>query len=93
MPGRESASLGDAFLEALAQRIAEEVARQVVPLLARLSAPKVAYNVQEAAKEVGLSTTAIRAAIRTGHLVAKYPTSRPLILAEDLAAWVGSAPS
>ncbi len=93
VPGREPSSLGDAFLEALAQRIAADVVRQVAPLLNRLLIPKVSYTVQEAAEATGVSDRTIRRAIQSGHLIAIYPTTRPLIPAEELREWLASMPS
>lgn len=54
---------------------------------------KISYSVQEAAAAVGLSPDSLRAAIRSGDLVAKYPTARPVILHDDLYEWINAAPS
>ena len=54
---------------------------------------KHAFTVQEAAKSYGVSTDTIRAAIKRGDLSAKYPTSRPVISAEELRAWFDGLPS
>jgi excisionase family DNA binding protein len=53
----------------------------------------VSYTYQDAAAAVGVSVDVIRRAVRTGDLEAHYPTSRPVILAADLKAWVESAPT
>jgi len=53
----------------------------------------VSYDVAGAAAATGMSVDVIRRAIRTGALPAHYPTSKPLILATDLHAWVESAPT
>jgi len=53
----------------------------------------VSYDVQGAAAATGMSVDVIRRAIRTGDLTAHYPTSKPLILADDLRAWVTAAPT
>lgn len=49
--------------------------------------PKITYNQAEAAEAVGVSERTIRDAIKAGTLPAYYPTTRPLIKAEDLKAW------
>lgn len=52
----------------------------------------ISYNLDGAAEAAGVSRKTIERAIRAGDLVAHYPTSRPLILPEDLRRWVTSAP-
>lgn len=54
---------------------------------------KKAYNVQSAAKEYDVSTDIIRAAIKRGDLDARYPSSRPIISAEELEKWFSALPS
>lgn len=54
---------------------------------------KAAFTVQEAAKSYGVSADVIRAHIKHGNLIARYPTSRPIIGAEELAAWFAALPS
>lgn len=54
---------------------------------------KVAYTVDEAADTVGVSAMTIRRALSSGALEAHYPTKRPLILRDDLIAWIQSAPT
>ena len=54
---------------------------------------KQAYTVQEAAKAYGVSTDTIRSSIKRGDLVAKYPTSRPIIGAEEMRSWFEALPS
>lgn len=60
-----------------------------------MSAPiaAVSFDVQGAAAATGISVDVLRRAIRAGDLVAHYPTSKPLILADDLRAWIASAPT
>lgn len=59
-----------------------------------MSAPvKLAFTVQEAAAAYGVSADVIRAHIRHGNLAARYPTSRPIIDAAELAAWFQALPS
>lgn len=53
----------------------------------------VSYNYDGAAAATGYSSDVIRRAVRSGELVAHYPTSRPVILAADLLAWVTRSPT
>lgn len=53
----------------------------------------VAAPVGEAAKLAGVSRDTIERAVRSGELPIHYPTTRGLILIEDLRAWVASAPT
>ncbi len=54
---------------------------------------KLAFTVQEAAAAYGVSADVIRAHIKAGRLVARYPTSRPIIGAEELKDWFEALPS
>lgn len=58
-----------------------------------MSLKKIAYTLQQAAEQAGVSQKVVSRAIRDGQLLAKYPTSRPVILHDDLVAWVEGAPS
>lgn len=53
---------------------------------------QVSFSVQGAAAAVGLSTEAIRIAIRTNALPVRYYGTKPLILAPDLYDWVDGLP-
>ncbi len=53
---------------------------------------KKAYTVQEAAVAYGVSPDVIRAHIKAGSLVARYPTSRPIVGAEELNDWFEALP-
>lgn len=53
---------------------------------------KIAYTVQEAAASCGVSEPVIRRAVDKGDLTFHYPTSRPVLLAEDLRDWISTAP-
>ncbi len=46
-----------------------------------------------AAEMTGVSVDVIRRAVRAGEMVPRYPTSKPVLLVEDLAAWVKRAPT
>lgn len=54
---------------------------------------KLAYTLDEAAEACGVSREVIRQAIRAGDLVQVFPTSRPVILREDLERWITSKPT
>lgn len=54
---------------------------------------KLAYTLDEAAEACGVSKDVIKRAIARGDLVPVYPTSRPVLLAADLLAWLQSLPS
>jgi hypothetical protein len=53
----------------------------------------VSLGIDEAARLSGLSRASIERALRSGELIAHYPTARPLILVEDLRAWIEAAPT
>lgn len=53
----------------------------------------IAVTVQQAAAMTGMSVDVIRRAINGKHLVAHYPTSRPVVLVEELRAWIKSSPT
>lgn len=52
-----------------------------------------AYSVQDAAAATGVSPDVIRRAIKAGNLPVKYPTTRPVVLVDDLRAWLESSPT
>lgn len=54
---------------------------------------RVSYTVRDAAAATGYSESTIRRAIDAGDLVVHYPADRPVILADDLHAWVADAPT
>lgn len=53
---------------------------------------KLAYTLDEAAEAVGVSTYTLRKAHDDGLLPFRYTTSKPLIKAADLIAWLDNAP-
>lgn len=63
--------------------------------------PAISYNTDEAAEATGLGKTVIKDAIKSGILPKHYvrveedgkPILRPVILGEDLAAWIRDSPS
>lgn len=54
---------------------------------------KLAYSIEEAAEAAGYSTDTIRRAIRNNDMTARYANSKPVILASELADWLGSLPT
>ncbi|WP_172512201.1 helix-turn-helix domain-containing protein [Glutamicibacter mishrai] len=54
--------------------------------------PKKAYTVQEAAESYGVGVDTIRAHIKLGNLIARYPSSRPVIASDELRDWFNSLP-
>lgn len=57
-----------------------------------IGAQKVAYSLGEAATAAGVSTSAIRAAVKRHDLVAVYVGTKPLFTPESLRAWVDRLP-
>jgi hypothetical protein len=53
----------------------------------------IAVTVQQAAAMTGMSVDVIRRAINSKNLVAHYPTSRPVVLVDELRAWVKASPT
>lgn len=53
----------------------------------------VAAPVGRAAELAGVSVDTIQMAVRSGELPIHYPTSRGLILIDDLRAWIAAAPT
>lgn len=54
---------------------------------------KKAYTISDAALAYGVSTDTIRRAIRRNDLAVKYPTTKPVIAADELASWFAALPS
>lgn len=55
---------------------------------------RVAFTPAEAARLAGVSLDAIRVAYRSGDLTAHYRSpQRPVILRDDLIAWIKAAPT
>lgn len=52
----------------------------------------ISLSIDGAAAVTGMSREAIKKAIQSGELPVHYPTAKPLILAEDLRAWVAAGP-
>lgn len=55
---------------------------------AELDTAKKAYTFAEAAEACGVSIDIIRRAVRNNDMIARYPTSRPVILNAELDAWL-----
>lgn len=58
---------------------------------ARLAAP-LAYTIEDAATAAGVSKSTLNRAIASGDLTRRYPNSKPVIMADELAAWLESLP-
>jgi len=54
---------------------------------------KIAYTITEAADACGVSEPIIRRAIAAGDITARYPTSRPVIEADELRDWLTTRPT
>jgi hypothetical protein len=57
------------------------------------NAARIAYTYADAAEATGVSIDVIRRAVRAGDLVPAYPTTRPVLLADDLRDWLRACPS
>ena len=58
-----------------------------------MTTTKRAYTIQEAAAAYGVSTDVLRAHIKNDNLTVKYPSSKPVIDADELDAWFQALPS
>lgn len=56
-------------------------------------AAPVAHTIPEAARIAGVSVRTLRYAIERGEIDVRYPTSRPVILRDDVLAWLATAPT
>lgn len=54
---------------------------------------KSAYNYLEAAEEVGYSERTMKEEAARDRLVVRYANSKPIIMHEDLMAWLRSLPT
>lgn len=54
---------------------------------------RVSYSLREAAEATGVSVDTIKRAIRAGNLVPRYVTSKGVIFADELRAWVENSPT
>ena len=54
---------------------------------------RVSYSIPEAAEATGVSIDTIKRAIRAGRLVARYPTSRGVLLCDELRDWIENSPT
>lgn len=56
-------------------------------------AEPISVDYHGAAEMTGHSVDVIRRAVRAGHLVPRYPTAKPVLLVEDVRAWITSSPT
>lgn len=57
-----------------------------------VSKQKLAFSIDEAAEASGYSTDTIRRALRNHDLTARYANTKPVILTDELKAWLESLP-
>ena len=55
--------------------------------------PAIAYTIPEAADATGYGETVLRNAIKAQELEPHYVGNKPVLLADDLVAWVRSLPT
>lgn len=55
--------------------------------------PAISYNLPEAALAVGVGETKVREAIKAGALTSHYVSSKQVVMADDLDAWVRGLPT
>ena len=58
-----------------------------------LALTAVAYKLDDAAAASGIGRTNIDAAIKAGDLIAHYIGTKPVVLADDLKAWITNLPT
>ncbi|GAA3810808.1 hypothetical protein CSO01_20770 [Cellulomonas soli] len=56
-------------------------------------APPLAFPLPAAARHAGISIRTLRYAIARGEIAVHRPSSRPVVLATDLQAWLEGAPA
>jgi len=61
--------------------------------MVRAALAPVSLTYADAAEAAGVSVDIIRRAVHAGDLIAHFPTSRPVILADDLKAWIAATPT
>lgn len=54
---------------------------------------KLAYTYEEAAEATGISVRSIRRIVHNCDLVPRYPTAKPVILAQDLQDYIEATPT
>lgn len=52
-----------------------------------------AYTIPDAAKKAGISVSSLRRHIEAHNITVRYPTKTPVILAEELKAWLRALPT
>lgn len=62
-------------------------------MTAAVNVVPISLDYADAATFTGHSVDVIRRAVRSGELTAHYPTSKPVVLTDDLRAWVLRAPT
>lgn len=54
---------------------------------------KKAYTYEQAAEAIGVSVRTIRRIVHNGDLVPRYPTAKPVLLAQDLDDYLENLPT
>jgi hypothetical protein len=54
---------------------------------------RVSYTLREVVLATGVSERTVAYALERGDLLARYPSSRPVVLHRDLVAWLETAPT
>ena len=58
----------------------------------RAAAAPLAYTIEDAAAAAGVSKSTLNRAIAAGDITRRYPNRNPVIMADELAAWLESLP-
>ena len=58
-----------------------------------MNVERIAVTRDQAADLVGVSVRTLVRAIRAGRLVEHYPSAKPVILVDELRAWIESSPT
>jgi predicted DNA-binding transcriptional regulator AlpA len=53
----------------------------------------IAVTIDEAAAMAGVSRSVIKRALSTGDLIARYPSTRPVIFVDEIRAWLEACPT
>lgn len=53
----------------------------------------IAVTIDEAADMAGVSRSVLKRALATGDLVARYPSTRPVIFVDELRKWLEACPT
>lgn len=54
---------------------------------------RLSYTLAEVSEVTGIGLTTVKAAVKNGDLEAHYPTSKAVIMRDELEAWLKSLPT